>query len=143
MLAVLELPLQMLLREPRGRDSLPTVTSCFFLRDAFPVHFLSSIPASECPSAEKQWRERIEIENPKVANPGRLLDCCIDPTVSGLMVQKETSKLPSFAESRALFERQMKENVDWLTSSGRKVIIIGTSPMVDQSPAICYERTFS
>jgi peptidoglycan/LPS O-acetylase OafA/YrhL len=129
-------------RARMGGAVYPTVTNCFFLGSAFPVHSLDSISTSECPSAEKQWRERIEVENPEVVILAGFWIAGLDPSVSGLMVQRETIKWPTFAESRALFERQMKENVDWLTSSGRKVIIIGTSPMVDKSPAICYERTF-
>ena len=34
----------------------------------------------------------------------------------------------------------MTETIDWLTSQGRKVVIVGTTPMVEQPPSICYLR---
>jgi peptidoglycan/LPS O-acetylase OafA/YrhL len=115
-------------------------TSCFFLPDVFPVNFLSDIPHNECRAAEKSWRAKVDAENPEVVILASFWIGGLDATVSGLMVREDTTKFPTHAESRALFEQQMLETVDWLTSHGRKIIIIGTSPMVDQPPSICYER---
>jgi hypothetical protein len=55
-------------------------------------------------------------------------------------VGDESIAMPDIAESRARFERKIAETVAWLTSSGRKVIIIGSTVLVDRSPANCYGR---
>jgi peptidoglycan/LPS O-acetylase OafA/YrhL len=118
----------------------PPATSCFLLSDLFPARYLADIRNNECRAAAKQWRARIEAEDPRIVILASFWIGGLDVTVSGPMVSDNTTVLPSPAESREMFERQMTETVDWLTSQGRKVIIIGTSPMVDQPPSVCYDR---
>src|ERR1051325_7725094 len=55
-------------------------------------------------------------------------------------VGDDSIAMPDLAESRARFERKISETVAWLTSSGRRVIIIGSTVLVDRSPANCYGR---
>jgi peptidoglycan/LPS O-acetylase OafA/YrhL len=118
----------------------PPASSCFFLQDAFPVYRLTDIAANECPSAMNRWRGMIEAENPDVVILAGFWVAGMEASISGPMVRQDSKSFPTDAESRNLFEQQMIRTVDWLTTHGRKVIIIGTSPIVYQPPPICYER---
>ena len=48
--------------------------------------------------------------------------------------------MPDISQSCARFERKITDTVDWLTANNRKVVIIGSTVLVDRSPADCYGR---
>ncbi len=121
----------------------PAENNCALMRDAFPVKSLAKIPTDKCRAAQKLWRERIISENPAAVIlasfwlPGISEDHEI---LEGRLVGSDTVRMPTLTESRARFASQMKETIDWLTSDGRKVVILGTSPYVEIPPSICYDR---
>jgi hypothetical protein len=118
----------------------PTADSCFFLQDVFPVYRLTDIAANGCPSTMKRWRGMIETQNPDIVILAGFWVAGMETSISGPMVRQDSKAFPTDVESRNLFEQQLSRTVDWLTSQGRKVIIIGTSPIVYQPPSICYDR---
>jgi hypothetical protein len=55
-------------------------------------------------------------------------------------VDDQSPAMPDLSQSRGRFERKMTETVEWLTANQRKVVIIGTTVLVDRPPSACYGR---
>jgi hypothetical protein len=113
--------------------------NCILLRDAFVVGTMKGRANDKCHEAQQAWRKRIEEENPETVIlasfwiPGLAED-------GPRLISTDTQAMPSMAESRDRFKSQIAETIDWLIAANRKVVIIGTSPMVDLPPSLCYDR---
>jgi peptidoglycan/LPS O-acetylase OafA/YrhL len=116
-----------------------TYGNCALMFDAFAVQVLDEISGSPCLRGQISWRTRISAENPKVVILSSFWISGLDGA-NGRLVSASSTSMPTPDESREVFKARMTETIDWLTAQGRKVAIIGTSPLVDTPPPNCYER---
>src|SRR6201991_3368327 len=117
-----------------------TVNACALMQDNYAVNALYERETSKCRIGQREWRDRIEAENPSLVILSSFWMYGVSSRYPARYVGDDSTALPDISQSRARFERKIAETVEWLTASQRKVIIIGTTVLVDRSPSDCYGR---
>jgi hypothetical protein len=117
-----------------------TVNACALMEDTYAIETLGEGTTNRCRTGQREWRARIEAENPALVVLSSFWLYGVSHSYPARYVGDDSAAIPDLAESRARFERKLTETLDWLTASGRKVIIIGSTVLVDRSPADCYGR---
>jgi peptidoglycan/LPS O-acetylase OafA/YrhL len=117
-----------------------TVNACALMQDNYAVDALSERWTSKCRIGQREWRDRIGAENPSLVILSSFWLYGVSRQYPARYVDDQSTVMPDLAQSRARFERKMTETVEGLTGNGRKVIIIGSTVLVDRSPADCYRR---
>lgn len=117
-----------------------TVNACALMQDAYAVEALGDRATNKCRTGQREWRGRIEAESPVLVILSSFWMYGVSKSYPARYVSDDSTVMPDLAESRARFERKIAETVAWLTASGRKVIIIGSTVLVDRPPANCYDR---
>ncbi len=117
-----------------------TVNACALMQDNYAVESLNQRWTNRCRIGQREWRSRIEAENPRLVILSSFWLYGVSKAYPARYVDDQTIAMPGLAQSRARFERKMTETIDWLTASGRMVVIIGSTVLVDRSPADCYGR---
>jgi peptidoglycan/LPS O-acetylase OafA/YrhL len=117
-----------------------TVNACALMQDNYAVNALHERSTSKCRIGQRQWRDRIEAENPALVILSSFWMYGVSNRYPARYVDDQSTAMPDISQSRARFERKIAETVEWLTANRRKVIIIGTTVLVDRSPSDCYGR---
>jgi hypothetical protein len=117
-----------------------TVNACALMQDNYAVDALDQRPASKCRIGQREWRDRIEAENPTLVILSSFWLYGVSSSFPARYVDDQSPAMPDISQSRARFERKITETVEWLTANHRKVIIIGTTVLVDRPPSACYGR---
>jgi peptidoglycan/LPS O-acetylase OafA/YrhL len=129
------------LKEAGRRGSLyRTVNACALMQDAYALEALEQRAVNQCRIGQREWRNKIETEDPRLVVLSSFWMYGVSKSFTARYVGDDSTAMPDLAESRALFERKIAETIDWLTSHGRKVVILGSTLLVDRSPADCYGR---
>jgi peptidoglycan/LPS O-acetylase OafA/YrhL len=129
------------LKQARLRGALyRTVNACALMQDSYAVDSLGERTTNRCRTGQREWRARIEAENPSLVILSSFWLYGVSHSYPARYVGDDSVAMPDLAESRARFERKLSETLEWLTASGRKVVIIGSTVLVDRSPADCYGR---
>jgi hypothetical protein len=129
------------LKEAGSRGALyRTVNACAPMLDNYAVNTLDERPVNKCRFGQREWRARIEAENPSLVILSSFWMYGVSHSYPARYVGDDSTALPDLAQSRARFERKLAETIAWLTAAGRKVVIIGSTVLVDRSPADCYGR---
>jgi peptidoglycan/LPS O-acetylase OafA/YrhL len=117
-----------------------TVNACALMQDNYAVDALHLRWTSKCRIGQREWRDRIETENPALVILSSFWVYGVSSRYPARYVDDHATAMPDIAQSRARFERKIAETVEWLTANHRKVVIIGSTVLVDRSPADCYGR---
>jgi peptidoglycan/LPS O-acetylase OafA/YrhL len=117
-----------------------TVNACALMQDNYAVDTLSDRWTSRCRIGQREWRSRIEAENPSLVILSSFWLYGVSDRYPARYVDDQSAAMPDLAQSRARFERKITETVEWLTANQRKVVIIGTTVLVDRPPSACYGR---
>jgi peptidoglycan/LPS O-acetylase OafA/YrhL len=117
-----------------------TVNACALMQDNYAVDTLEQRWTNRCRTGQREWRSRIEAENPDLVMLSSFWLYGVSARYPARYVDDQTTAMPDLAQSRARFERKMTETIDWLTARGRRVVIIGSTVLLDRSPADCYGR---
>jgi peptidoglycan/LPS O-acetylase OafA/YrhL len=117
-----------------------TVNACALMQDNYAADTLDQRWTNRCRIGQREWRSRMEAENPSLVILSSFWLYGVSERYPARYVDDQTTVMPDLAQSRARFERKITETIDWLTASGRKVVIIGSTVLVDRSPADCYGR---
>ncbi|HYW64779.1 MAG TPA: acyltransferase family protein [Bradyrhizobium sp.] len=117
-----------------------TVNACALMSDNYAVGTLDERPVNKCRIGQREWRERIEAENPSLVMLSSFWMYGVSHGYPARFVGDDSIAMPDLAQSRARFERKFTETIGWLTARGSKVVIIGSTVLVDGSPADCYGR---
>jgi peptidoglycan/LPS O-acetylase OafA/YrhL len=117
-----------------------TVNACALMQDNYAVDALRERWTSKCRTGQREWRDRIEAENPALVVLSSFWLYGVSAAFPAGYVGDDSTAMPDIAQSRARFERKIAETVEWLTANGRKVVILGSTVLVDRSPADCYGR---
>ena len=129
------------LKEAGLRGTLyKTVNACALMQDNYAVDTLSDRWTSRCRIGQREWRSRIEAENPQLVILSSFWLYGVSDRYPARYVDDQSAAMPDIAQSRARFERKITETVEWLSASQRKVVIIGTTVLVDRPPSACYGR---
>jgi hypothetical protein len=110
------------------------------MQDNYAADTLDQRWTNRCRIGQREWRSRIEAENPSLVILSSFWLYGVSERYPARYVDDHTTVMPDLAQSRARFERKMTETIDWLAASGRKVVIIGSTVLVDRAPADCYGR---
>jgi peptidoglycan/LPS O-acetylase OafA/YrhL len=116
------------------------VNACALMQDNYAVDALHERWKNRCRIGQPEWRSRIEAENPTLVILSSFWLYGVSNSFSARYVEDHSTALPDISHSRARFERKITETVEWLTANHRKVIIIGTTVLVDRPPSACYGR---
>jgi hypothetical protein len=114
--------------------------SCGLMQDSYVVVSLSERKTNPCRTGQREWRERIEAENPAVVILSSFWLRGLSNRYPHRYVDDHSTAMPDIQQSRARFERKMTETFDWLIANHRKVVIIRSVPLVDRPPTACYGR---
>jgi peptidoglycan/LPS O-acetylase OafA/YrhL len=117
-----------------------TVNACALMQDNYAVDTLSDRWISRCRIGQREWWSRIEAENPRLVILSSFWLYGVSDRYPARYVDDQSTSMPDIAQSRARFERKIAETVEWLTANHRKVVIIGTTVLVDRPPPACYGR---
>jgi hypothetical protein len=117
-----------------------TINACALMQDGYALNTLNERPINQCRIAQQEWRNRIEAENPALVILSSLWLYGVSGSFPARYVDDQSAAMPDLAQSRARFERKITETVAWLTRHKRKVVILGSTILVDRSPADCYGR---
>jgi peptidoglycan/LPS O-acetylase OafA/YrhL len=117
-----------------------TVNACALMQDSYAVDALDQRWTSKCRIGQREWRNKIEAENPALVILSSFWLYGVSSRFPARYVDDASAAMPDIAQSRARFERKITETVEWLTASQRKVVIIGTTVLVDRPPSACYGR---
>jgi hypothetical protein len=117
-----------------------TANACALMQDNYAVNALAERATNKCKISQREWRNRIETENPSLVILASFWMYGVSRAYPARYVDDQSTAMPDIRESRARFERKMTETVDWLTANRRKVVIIGSTVLVDQPPSACYDR---
>jgi peptidoglycan/LPS O-acetylase OafA/YrhL len=117
-----------------------TVNACALMQDNYAVDALDQRRTSKCRIGQREWRDRIEAENPSLVILSSFWLYGVSGRFPARYVDDQSAAMPDIAQSRARFERKITETVEWLTANQRKVVIIGTTVLVDRPPSACYGR---
>jgi peptidoglycan/LPS O-acetylase OafA/YrhL len=129
------------LKEAGRRGTLyKTVNACALMQDNYAVNALHERSTSKCRIGQREWRDRIEAENPALVILSSFWMYGVSSRYPARYVGDDFTAMPELSQSRARFERKIAETVEWLTANHRKVIIIGSTVLVDRSPSDCYGR---
>ena len=110
------------------------------MQDSYAVNTLDERPINQCRIGQQEWRNRIEAENPALVILSSFWLYGVSSSYPARYVDDQSTAMPDLAQSRARFERKITETVEWLTAHKRKVVILGSTVLVDRSPADCYGR---
>ncbi len=129
------------LKEAGLRGALyKTINACALMQDSYALKTLDERPINQCRIGQQEWRNRIETENPTLVILSSFWMYGVSNSYAARYVDDRSTEMPDLAQSRARFERKITETVEWLTGHNRKVIILGSTILVDRSPADCYGR---
>jgi hypothetical protein len=129
------------LKEAGLRGALyKTINACALMQDSYAVDALDQRPINQCRIGQQEWRKRIEAENPTLVILSSFWMYGISNSFAARYVDDRSTEMPDLAQSRARFERKIAETVEGLTANKRKVVILGSTVLVDKSPADCYGR---
>ena len=129
------------LKQAGLRGSLyKTVNACALMQEGYAVRTLDERATSKCRTGQREWRQRIEAENPTLVILSSFWMYGVSNRLPGRYVDDHSTAMPDVAQSRAFFERKIAETVEWLTANHRKVVIIGTTVLLDRPPSACYGR---
>jgi peptidoglycan/LPS O-acetylase OafA/YrhL len=117
-----------------------TVNACALMQDNYAVNTLQERWTSKCRIGQREWRNRIAAENPALVILSSFWIYGVSGRYPARYVDDQSAAMPDLSQSRARFERKITETVEWLTANQRKVVIIGTTVLVDRSPSDCYGR---
>jgi peptidoglycan/LPS O-acetylase OafA/YrhL len=117
-----------------------TVNACALMLDNYAVDALDQRANNKCRIGQREWRSRIEAENPALVILSSFWLYGISSSFPARYVGDESTAMPDISQSRARFERKISETIAWLTANHRKVAIIGTTVLVDRPPSACYGR---
>jgi hypothetical protein len=117
-----------------------TVNACALMLDNYAVDTLEQRSTSKCRIGQREWRERIEAENPALVILSSFWLYGVSSSYPARYVGDESTAMPDLLQSRARFERKITETVSWLTANHRKVVIIGSTVLLDRPPSACYGR---
>jgi peptidoglycan/LPS O-acetylase OafA/YrhL len=117
-----------------------TINACALMQDSYAADTLDQRPINQCRIAQQEWRNRLEAENPALVILSSFWMYGVSSSFAARYVDDRSTEMPDLAQSRARFERKIAETVDRLTANKRKVIILGSTVLVDKSPADCYGR---
>jgi hypothetical protein len=117
-----------------------TVNACALMQDSYAVEALDERATNKCRIGQREWRNRIETENPTLVILSSFWLYGVSSSYSARYVDDHSTAVPDISQSRARFERKITETVEWLTANHRKVIIIGSTVLVDRPPSACYGR---
>jgi hypothetical protein len=110
------------------------------MQDSYAVDALSERATNKCRIGQREWRDRIEAENPALVVLSSFWMYGVSKSYPARYVGDDSTAMPDLAESRARFERKLSETMQWLTSHDRRVVILGSTLLVDRSPADCFSR---
>jgi SGNH domain (fused to AT3 domains) len=116
------------------------VNTCALMQDSYAVEALYERWVNKCRIAQREWRNRIEAENPTLVILSSFWLYGVSNRFLARYVDDHSTSMPDISQSRARFERKITETVEWLTANHRRVIIIGTTVLVDLPPSACYRR---
>jgi hypothetical protein len=129
------------LKQAGLRGSLyKTVNACALMQDSYAVEALHERRTNKCRIGQREWRNRIEAENPTLVILSSFWLYGVSDRWPARYIDDLSPAMPDISQSRARFERKITETVDWLTANHRKVIIIGSTVLVDRPPSACYGR---
>ena len=117
-----------------------TVNACALMQENYAVESLNERGTNRCRIGQREWRSRIETENPRLVILSSFWLYGVSNAYPARYVDDQSTAMPDLAQSRARFERKITDTIDWLTASHRKAVIIGSTVLVDRSPADCYGR---
>jgi peptidoglycan/LPS O-acetylase OafA/YrhL len=117
-----------------------TVNACALMQDTYAVDALDQRWTNKCRIGQREWRNRIEAENPTLVILSSFWLYGVSSRFPARYVDDHSTAMPDISQSRARFESKITETVEWLTASHRKVIIIGSTILVDRPPSACYGR---
>jgi peptidoglycan/LPS O-acetylase OafA/YrhL len=116
------------------------VNACALMQDSYAVEALHERRTNKCRIGQREWRNRIEAENPTLVILSSFWLYGVSDRYSARYVDDHSTAMPDISQSRARFEREITETVEWLIANHRKAIIIGSTVLVDRSPSACYGR---
>jgi peptidoglycan/LPS O-acetylase OafA/YrhL len=129
------------LKEAGLRGALyKTINACALMQDNYALDALDQRPIDQCRIGQQEWRNRIEAENPSLVILSSFWMYGVSNSFAARYVDDRSTEIPDLAQSRARFERKIAETVEWLTANKRKIVILGSTVLVDKSPADCYGR---
>jgi peptidoglycan/LPS O-acetylase OafA/YrhL len=117
-----------------------TVNACALMQDNYAVDTLNDRWTSRCRIGQREWRSRIKAENPQLVILSSFWLYGVSDRYPARYVDDQSPAMPDLSQSRARFERKITETVEWLTANHSKVVIIGTTVLVDRPPSACYGR---
>jgi peptidoglycan/LPS O-acetylase OafA/YrhL len=117
-----------------------TVNACALMDGTYAVDSLDERATNPCRTGQRQWHARIVAENPSLVILSSFWMYGVSASYPARYVGDDSTAMPDLAQSRARFERNLAETIAWLTAAGRKVVIIGSTVLVDRSPGDCYGR---
>lgn len=117
-----------------------TASACALMQDNYAVNALHERWTNRCRIGQREWRNRIEAENPTLVILSSFWLYGVSSRWPARYVDDHSTAMPNISQSRASFERKITETVEWLTANHRKVIIIGSTVLVDRPPSACYGR---
>jgi peptidoglycan/LPS O-acetylase OafA/YrhL len=116
------------------------VNACTLMQGNYAVDALHERWTNKCRMGQREWRNRIEAENPTLVILSSFWLYGVSNSYSARYVDDQSTAMPDISQSRARFEHKITETVEWLTANHRKVIIIGSTVLVDRPPSACYGR---
>jgi peptidoglycan/LPS O-acetylase OafA/YrhL len=116
------------------------VNACGLMQDSYVATALDRRETSPCRTRQRQWRDRIEAENPAVVILSSFWLRGLSGRLPHRYVGDHSAAMPDIPQSRAYFEQKMTETFEWLIANHRKVVFIRSVPLVDRPPTACYGR---
>ena len=113
-----------------------TVNACALMQDSYAIDALDERPTNKCRIGQREWRNRIEAENPALVILSSFWLYGVSSRFPARYVDDQSTEMPELSQSRARFERKIAETVEWLTANRRKVIIIGSTVWSTDRPRI-------
>ncbi len=98
--------------------------------------------SNKCQATQRKWWARIEAESPSVVILASHWLQGYTPALEGRYLRADGTPATGIEESRAIFRAQITGTIDRLLRGGQRVVVIGTTVLVDQPPFLCYDRPF-
>ncbi len=119
----------------------PLVNNCKFLRDAYFGYSVKNRADNECRRAVQEWFDAIERDNPRVVILASFWPAGLSVrSPSGRILGDYMDRNPTLEESQAYFEQQLSMTIGHLKSHGRKVVVLGSTPLLSPNPLGCLSR---
>jgi peptidoglycan/LPS O-acetylase OafA/YrhL len=119
----------------------PLVNNCKLLRDAYFGYSLQESPGNACRAGIQAWFDQLERDDPEWVVMASFWPAGVgEKYPSGRILGDHMDHQPTMEESRAYFEEQLELTIDELIGDGRKLIIIGSSPLLTEDPNVCLSR---